>query len=421
MTTFFALVNVPYEMLRRWFIEEKKSGKDIAKILHDKHQLTVTRNAVMGRLHRLGIARNEIAEPSRASRAASSQIVAAIPALAPLPATPIPKPVAKKKPAMPKEKSGGARFGHGRRSRLPKTRVVEMQASDLGLDSLGEFAHLKDTATAALLEKELEKPVEAIPQPPSTPIEVFHGKPVETPELDTSEDSDDKPVSRKELVDLRRKSFSTDKPVVAASAANDDPDTEDEQAFLKRQAERRAQQIPANRLVKDYAKSVMPIVRTAPKVETPRVIEKPAADPYANDPFKNAGMRRPPPESTRHKILSLSKAVEPAPAKKELAAARDVVVWSEIEELIFGPVVPRPDGRKILQHLRDADCRWPVGEDSEGRVLFCARKCEPGASVKFCPKHADGAFQGTSRTKAQSEIDRNRALMAQASKKKMPH
>jgi len=54
-------------------------------------------------------------------------------------------------------------------------------------------------------------------------------------------------------------------------------------------------------------------------------------------------------------------------------------------------------------------------------VLFCSRKCEPGASVKFCPRHADGAFQGTSRTKAQSEIDRNRALMAQASKKKMPH
>lgn len=292
MTTFFALVDVPYEMLRRWFIEEKKSGKDIAKILHDKHQLTVTRNAVMGRLHRLGIARKEIAEPSRASRAESTQIVAAIPALAPLPATPIPKPVAKKKPAMPKEKSGGARFGHGRRSRLPKTRVAEMQASDLGLDSFGEFAHLKDTATVALLEKELEKPVEAIPQPP---------------------------------------------------------------------------------------------------------------------------------EPTRHKILSLPKVVETAPIKKELAATRDVVVWSEIEELIFGPVVPRPDGRKILQHLRDADCRWPVGEDSEGRVLFCSRKCEPGASVKFCPRHADGAFQGTSRTKAQSEIDRNRALMAQASKKKMPH
>lgn len=357
MTTFFALVNVPYEMLRRWFIEEKKSGKDIAKILHDKHQLTVTRNAVMGRLHRLGIARNEIAEPSRASRP-------------------------------------------------PKTRVVEMQASDLGLDSFGEFMHLKDAATAALLEKELEKPVEVIPQPPST----------------SSEDSSEA---------LRSHQFADRvlQPIKQQKGIYDDgdPDTEDEQAFLKRQAERKAQQIPANRLIKDYAKPVMPearkvpIVRTAPKVETPRIIEKPTADPYANDPFKNAGIRRPPPEPTRPKILSLPKVVEAAPVKKELAAVRDVVVWSEIEELIFGPVVPRPDGRKILQHLRDADCRWPIGEDSEGRVLFCARKCEPGASVKFCPKHADGAFQGTSRTKAQSEIDRNRALMAQASKKKMPH
>lgn len=356
-----SLKAVPALVLKDWFLEKDMSGKDIQNKLRVEHGLIISRSAVMGRLNRLGFNKaDHAADQLKATPAASKSYV--------------------------------------EQSSEPKPSVKEIQPSDLGLDSFGEFIHVKEAANAALAAEEI---------PVTNDIEAIKET---TPKSTVDEDTETEEQHIQRVRERLRRKVNAENPILAEHVAS----------TVVVSTKPVKPELPVSKLPLPQKRDV-PIERVETKARAPRQRVTPP-DPYALFRDKAPILRDQSRAPTRHEIITPKAVAVLEPVKKEpkaVVVARNAAAeWAEIDELIFGVPPVREDGYKFLEHLKVNDCRWTVLREDE-KTLFCGRPCPTGSTIKFCDMHASGAFQGSmSRSKAQEAFDKNRALLTAAMRKR---
>jgi GcrA cell cycle regulator len=98
------------------------------------------------------------------------------------------------------------------------------------------------------------------------------------------------------------------------------------------------------------------------------------ARPRKDEPARSA----PTPAPVTHGALALAMDVRPAPAPAPRVAAEDVVI--PISE------------RVTIMDLREAMCRWPLGDPTNPDFRYCGAKMQIGAGP-YCLAHARIAYQ----------------------------